>query len=130
MKDYLFKFGNYIFPMKYIAKNGYVTAPNQRQDLDPYTDATGETHRYPVDHTKTYIEITTLDIPWDVMDEITEGISSNYIDFLHRDAFCEYYNTESRKWETGHFYLDPSVKFQIEKFGKKYSGMTWIFTEY
>ena len=50
---YLFKFGNYTFPNKYILWDTFETNPNQRQDLDSYTDANGLTHRNAISHTKT-----------------------------------------------------------------------------
>lgn len=130
MKNYLFKFGNFIFPMEYIAENGWNVAPNQRQDLDPFTDADGLTHRNPVSHTKSNITINTLDIEWDVMESIMQQMEENYISFLERDAMCEYYDTETRTYKTGHFYLDPSVTFSVKEFGKKYAEMTWTFIEY
>lgn len=130
MKDYLFKFGDFIFPMEHIAENGWNIAPNQRQDLNPFTDANGLTHRNAVEHTKSSINIKTLDIEWDVMDSIMENMEENYINFLERDAMCEYYDTETRTYKTGHFYLDPSVTFSIKEFRKTYAEMTWTFIEY
>ena len=130
MKDYLFKFGDFVFPMKHIAENGWNIAPNQRQDLDSFTDANGLTHRNAVEHTKTNISIKTLDIDWDEMDSIMENIQSNYINYLERDAMCEYYDSETRTYKTGHFYLDPSVTFPVKTFGVKYGEMTWTFIEY
>ena len=50
LPSYLFKFGNYTFPDTYIAEGGYEIKPNQRQDLDSYTDQTGLTHRNAIPH--------------------------------------------------------------------------------
>ena len=130
MKDYLFKFGSFVFPMEHIADGGWNIAPNQRQDINPYTDANGVTHRQAVEHTKTTININTLDIDWDEMDAIMQGITDNYINRLERDAECDYYDTETRTYKTGHFYLDPSVTFSVKEFGKTYAEMTWTFIEY
>ena len=116
--------------MNLISENGYAIAPNQRQDLDPYTDAYGVTQRNALAHTKSSVEITVNDVTWDEMQSIMSGLTSNYINYAERDANCEYFDTESFTYKTGHFYLDPSVKFSIKRFKKKYSSMTFIFTEY
>lgn len=130
MNNYLFKFGNYIFPMEHIAENGWTIAPNQRQDINPFTDANGLTHRQAVEHTKTNITIKTLEIEWAEMESIMQNIQANYLNYLERDAMCEYYDTETRTYKTGHFYLDPSVSFVVKEFGVKYAEMSWIFIEY
>ena len=130
MKDYLFKFGDFVFPMKYIEENGWNISPNQRQDLEPFTNANGLTHRNAVEHTKSNISIKTLEIEWKDMDSIMENMEKNYINFLERDAMCEYYDPETRTYKTGHFYLDPSVNFAVKTFGVMYGEMTWTFIEY
>lgn len=131
MADYLFKFGDYIFPMEAIAEGGYDSSPNQRQDLDPYTDQYGVTQRNALDHTKTSITITTRNnLPWEVVQEIMQGIVSNYQNYGERDAVCEYFDNENFTWKSGHFYLDPSFKLQIRKFGEKFNALTFLFTEY
>lgn len=130
MKDYLFKFGNFVFPMEHIAENGWNISPNQRQDLEPFADANGLTHRNAVEHTKSNISIKTLEIEWEDMDSIMENMEKNYINFLERDAMCEYYDPETRTYKTGHFYLDPSVNFAVKTFGIMYGEMTWTFIEY
>lgn len=130
MKEYMFKFGNFEFPMDYIAENGFNISPNQRQDINPYTDANGLTHRQAVSHTKTNISIKTLDMPWDMMEFIMQNMGKNYINFLERDAICEYYDVETRTYKTGHFYLDPRVTFTVKQFCVEYGEMTWTFIEY
>lgn len=126
----LFKFGNYTFPEKLIAEKGYNIAPNQRQDLDPYTDAYGVTQRNALAHTKTMVEITTNEMSWDEMQGIMHGLTSNYINSLERDGNCEYFDVENFAVKTGHFYLDPSVKFSVKRKGERFDSMTFIFTEY
>lgn len=131
MADYVFKFGNFIFPMKYINEGGYDSAPNQRQDLDPFTDQYGVTHRNSLQHTKSSVTITTREgLKWEEFQEIMNGLTSNYIIYGDRDANCEYLDMESLTMKTGHFYLDPSVKFTLKKFGEKMNAMTFTFTEY
>lgn len=129
-----FRFGNFDFPDKYIEWSGVSVAPNQRQTLDSYTDMLGETHMFPVPHTKTQIKFTTLPMNADEMRAIMDGITSNYIDGGKRDAICRYYDDEYGTFKTGHFYLDQSLEFSRKKVGKdgvplKYDKMQWLFIE-
>lgn len=132
---YLFQFGNYIFPNKYIKFDTYDIAPDQRQDLDSYTDGNGLTHRNALEHTKTDITFTTLQMPESAMNSILSNLELNYINPNETDANCVYYNPRKRQYSTGHFYLDPSVQFRIKKAdddGKKinYGETQWTFIEY
>lgn len=132
---YLFQFGDYIFPNKHIKFDTYDIAPDQRQDLDSYTDANGVTHRNALKHTKTNITFNTIQIPESAMDDILSQLERNYINQNETDANCVYYNPRKRQYSTGHFYLDPSVKFRIKKVddeGKKinYGETQWVFIEY
>lgn len=130
----LFQFGSFIFPNKYIEFDTFDIAPNQRQDLDSYTDGYGVTQRNALAHTKTQIKFNTRGMNGAEMDVITSGIASNYINYNERDANCRYYDPESRSYKTGHFYLDPSVQFRIKKVTDsgvdKYGEMSWTFIEY
>lgn len=130
---YLFRFGNYTFPGKYILWDSFEINPNQRQDLDSYTDANGLTHRNAISHTKTQIQFTTMEIPEKSMKSIMEHMTENYLNAKERDANCTYYDTEHFKYKTGHFYLDPS--FQMKLLGVKdgelwFNEATWLFIEY
>lgn len=130
MADYLFKFGNYIFPMEYIAEGGYDSAPNQRQDLDPFTDQFGLTHRNTLLHTKTNVTIKTRELKWDEVQSIMQGLTSNYTSEKERDATCEYFDNENFTWKEGHMYLDPSLKFTVKQFNDKIKPITFQFIEY
>lgn len=132
---FLFQFGDYIFPNKYIEFDTYDIAPDQRQDMNSFFNGKGVTIRNALEHTKTNITFTTLQMPESAMDAITAALESNYINKNETDANCVYYNPRKRQYSTGHFYLDPSVKFRIKKVdneGKKikYGEMQWIFIEY
>lgn len=130
---YLFKFGNYVFPNKYINWDSFEINPNQRQDLDSYTDANGLTHRNAIPHTKTQIQFTTTKMPESDMEKIMDGMVKNYRNEKERDANCTYYDTEHFKYKTGHFYLDPSLQMKILglKNGKLwFNDVTWLFIEY
>lgn len=129
---YFFQFGDFIFPNKYIKWDSYDSAPSQRQDLDSYTDANGVTHRNALEHTKTEIKFTTLEMCEDVWDMIMGGVESNYINYEEQDAYCNYYNFKKRKYETGHFYLDPSLRVSANEIEGKlqYNEVNWLFIEY
>lgn len=129
-----FKFGNYDFPDKYIEWGSVSIAPNQRQTLDSYTDMLGETHMFPVPHTKTQIKFTTLSMSADEMRTIMNNITANYIDRGKRDLNCKYYDDEYGGFKTGHFYLDQSLEFPRKKVDLDgvpliYDKMQWLFIE-
>lgn len=129
---YSFKFGNYIFPDEYIAEGGYDCTPNQRQDLDPYTDQYGVTQRNALAHTKTQVVITTRKgLKWEQVESIMQGITSNYINARERDANCTYFDTEYFELSSGHhMYLDPSLSTKILKMDGKFDTLTFTFIEY
>lgn len=130
-----FRFGNFDFPDKFIKWDGYDISPNQRQDLDSYTDGYGETRRTTLKHTKTGIEFTTLSMSGSDFRMIMDGITSNYKSYEERNADCTYYDDETGAFKTGKFYLDPSIKFRHKKVDAngiptKYGEIQWIFIEY
>lgn len=130
-----FKFGNFEFPDRLIKKDGSDANPNQRQSIDSYTDDIGVTHDFPLPHTKSQIQFTTLPMSGAELREIMNGIVSNYINYLKRDANCTYYDDENSIFKTGYFYFDKSFKFnrkEVDKNGvpTKYGEMTWTFIEY
>lgn len=127
---YLFKFGNYIIPNQYIAEGGYECAPNQRQDLDPFTDQFGVTHRNTLQHTKSDVTITFRELKWSQYEDLISNIVSNYNIINERDAICEYFDMEIMALKTGHMYLDPSMKFQVRKLNEKVPSFSLRFTEY
>ena len=117
--------------MSYIAEGGYDIKPNQRQDLDPYTDQTGLTHRNALKHTKTEVSITLRkNLTWSQFESVMNGIVSNYRKYAERDANCEYFDPESRTVKTGHMYLESSQAFKIKTVNKRYEETTLVFVEY
>lgn len=132
---YLLKFGKYTFPLKYIKEKTYKSKPNQRQNLNAYTDANGVTHTNPLKHTKSFISFTTLAMSGKEMDSIMENIVKNYIKYEDRNANCTYYDTENNTYKTGEFYLEQSLEFAIDKLSRdgktieQYGEMQWTFTE-
>lgn len=126
---YSFKFGNFIIPDEYIAEDGYDCTPNQRQDIEPWTDASGVTHRNVVPHTKSDVTITFRDLRWNQFTTLINGITANYAS-NERDANCQYLDMETMTLKTGHFYLDPSAKFKVKRLNQKVNSFTLRFTEY
>lgn len=141
----LFKFGSYEFPSTCIAESGYVIKPSQRQDLDPYTDQEGLTHRHALDHGKTEIAITTREnLTWSEMQGILTGIRDAYSNWNERDAYnCEYFDPELQAMSGGHhMYLESSQSYTVKVFKKLsvkdtdsqrkmfYPATTFTFVEY
>lgn len=127
----LFKFGNYEIPSTLISEGGYEIKPNQRQDLDPFTDQTGLTHRNALSHTKTEVVITLREgLSWSQVTSLISSIRSNYRRWAERDANCEYYDPETNTTKTGHMYLESSQGFTIKTFKEKYPALTLTFVEY
>lgn len=130
----IFKFGNYQIPNRFIEWDSYTIKPNQRQDLDSYTDANGLTHRNALSHTKSDVEFKIRKLLEKDARSIINGITSNYINSKERDANCEYYDPESGTNKTGHFYLDPSQQFKISGIDAEgnliYDAINFRFVEY
>ena len=130
----LFQFGDYVFPNKYIKFDTYNIAPNQRQDLDSYTDGNGVTHRNALEHTKTQVQFIILGMTETSIRPILKGLTSNYINANERDANCLYYDPETGEYKTGHFYLDPSVQFRLKRLDENntlhYGETQLLFIEY
>ena len=129
---YLFKFGDFIFPNKYIKWDSYDSAPSQRQSLDAYTDANGVTHDNALEHSKTEIKFTTLKMWEDEWENIMNNMVRNYINFKARDAHCSYFDFETCQYKTGHFYFDKSFRASANVIeGRlKYNEAEWTFIEY
>ena len=131
--SYLFKFGSYEFPETYIQWDSYKCKPNQRQDMDSYTDADGITQRNALEHTKTDIQFTTRGLRETDVAIIMSSLTSNYTNYNERDAQCEYYDPENMTYKTGHFYLDPSLEFSIQDVTggvMRYKPISFHFVEY
>lgn len=139
----LFKFGSFEFPSTSIAEGGYVIKPNQRQDLDPFTDQTGLTHRNALAHTKTEIAITTREnLTHAEMSLILSELQSNYSSWAERDAQCEYFDPETQSTKSGHMYLESSQQYKLKLYKKLsardsdsnrvkvYPATTFTFVEY
>lgn len=131
---YLFQFGSYVFPMKYIKWDSYKSKPGQRQSLDAYTDGNGVTRDNGLEHSKTEVSFTTLEMGGENWKCIMSNMVKNYINFNTRDAICTYFDFELCAYRTGHFYFDKSFEASAntDKHNKKlkYNEANWMFIEY
>lgn len=128
--SYVFKFGNYVIPNTYISENGYSCKPNQRQDLDPFTDQFGVTHRNALQHTKTDVTLKFRPLKWREFQDLISNITANYVTINERDAICTYLDVETFTMKEGHMYLDPSCSFDVKMLNTKVSEFSLRFTEY
>ncbi len=129
---YLFQFGDFIFPMKYIEWDSYDIAPGQRQSLDAYTDLDGVTHDNALEHSKTEIKFNTLPMSGFEWEQLMGNIVRNYLDFDARDANCVYFDFELCQYRTGHFYFDKSFRAKANEVNENlsYKATSWTFIEY
>lgn len=102
---YLMKFtqNNEIVPYDFIAS--FKSTPNQRTDMDDYTDANGELHRNVLSHTSTKAEWTTPPMSISKWESFMALLKRNYENEQERKAPVEYYDFENGNYKTGYFYI-------------------------
>lgn len=129
---YLFQFGTFVFPMRYIDWDSYESAPAQRQSLDAYTDENGLTHDNALEHSKTEVRFRTRKMWQEEWESVMSNMVRNYKNFNARDADCIYYDFELCRYRSGHFYFDKSFRAGANDIGGKlrYNEATWTFIEY
>ncbi len=103
-RGYLMKVSGTIVSKKFF--QNYKSIPNRQTDLNPWTDATGLTHRNVLPHKKSTITFTTP--PLCLEDKIElQGL------FPDRTLVSiEYWNDETNDYTAGEFYI-PDVEFDI-----------------
>lgn len=111
-QGYLMKFSKtgVELPAKFIQT--FKSKPNQRTDMDDYTDADGLFHRNELSHTSTKTEWTTPPMHIPEWEELMALLKSNY-DSVNgkRDVNVTYYNFEDCNYVQGHFYVPD---FEVE----------------
>ena len=113
---YLMKFtqNNEIVPYKFMQT--FKSTPNQRTDMDSYTDANGELHRNALEHTSTKTEWTTPPLHITDWEQLMALFNRNYINALERKVPVEYYNFEDCDYKTGYFYVpDFTIEVLLDK---------------
>lgn len=127
--DYLLKVGNYTIPLRFMKLESYTSMPDQRQDLDSYRDADGYLHRTVLPHTATKIEFETPYMYMAEMQELIQGIKSNFTNVLARQCTLTYYDDETDSYKTGTFYMPGTIEFKW--YNKNiYAPTRFAFIEY
>ena len=128
-QGFLIKVGNYTIPLQFMKLESYKSAPNQRQDLDSYRDADGYLHRNALPHTATKIEFETPYMYRAQMQQLLQGIRSNYISNIERSCSVTYYDDETDSYKTGTFYLPGTIELLL--YNKQiYAPSRFAFIEY
>lgn len=123
-QGYLMKVSGTIVNGKHF--QSFKTTPNRQSDLNPWTDATGLTHRNVLPHKKSTITFTTP--PLYLEDKIE-------LQALFPDRTMvniEYWNDETNDYATGDFYI-PDMEFDILMSYEKtvlYRPITFELIEY
>lgn len=117
-KGYLFKVGNYTFPLKYIKADSYSAYVNM-QDLEPWTDADGYEHRNAVELKALKVEFETVAMLTNItLTEILSNIQRNYTSEKARECMVEAYIPEYDDYVTQRGYLSdftPQMYYADDK---------------
>lgn len=109
---YFIKVGSNIFPNYILAKEGYKNTPNQRTDLNSYTDGSGALHRNILPVKRSTVKLNTIDL----FKYSEKLIIQSY--FPSRDVVTmEYWNDETNNYEIARFYV-PDIEFVISHLDK------------
>lgn len=111
-EGYLFQYGSYTIPNKFIQLDSYEITPHVRLDLDSYRDGDGVLQRSTLQHNVTKVEFKTPAMDEDDMEELMSNIRNNYESVSEKCASCTYYDPETNEYKSGKFYI-PDVKYQI-----------------
>lgn len=133
-KGYYLKFGNTIFPHKYLAQEPTLT-PNQRTEAEAYRDANNDLHRITIDNYKTKMEFTTIE-GLTIEDKliIQNAMDSGLINQVERKYRVTYWNDEINDYSTGDFYI-PDVSYvphHIDRYRQTivYNPVSFTLIEY
>lgn len=131
-QGYLLKSGSSIFPHQYIAYETYQCTPKQRQDLDAYQDSLGNLHRNVVEHDRSKIIFSTLNIDLAGKMAIQAFFSAAMVNARERKCSLEYWDDENNTYSGGYFYI-PDVTFTIKEIDGnniKYAPIEFHLIEY
>jgi hypothetical protein len=104
-EGHLFELEGVVFPMKFIAIETYESTPNQKIDIDSYTDANGKLHRNVLPHTRSKFEFTTPTM------SLTEKIEMQGFFPDRLTVSARYWNDETNTYTNGTFYV-PDITFK------------------
>lgn len=133
-KGYLLKFGDTVFPHKYLAQDPTLT-PYQRTEAEAYRDANNDLHRITINNHKTKMEFTTKDgLTLEDKLVIKNAMDSGLINEVERKYRVTYWNDDINDYSTGDFYVsDVSyVPHYIDRFKQTvvYKPITFTLIEY
>lgn len=133
-QGYLLKFGNTIFPHKYLAKNPKFT-PNRRTEAEAYRDGNNDLHRVTIDNHKSTLEVQIVpDITLEQKIEIENAMHSGLENIVERKYRITFWNDDVHvnDYRTGSFYLsDVSYSYnKIKNSQLYYDTITYTFVEY
>ncbi|MBQ3691973.1 MAG: hypothetical protein II931_01425 [Clostridia bacterium] len=133
-KGYFLKFGDTVFPHKYLAQ-GAESTPFQRTESTAYRDANNDLHRITIPNHKSKFEITTIpDITLEQKIEIENVMNRGLQNVNERKYLIEYWNDDIgvNDYSTGYFYI-PNPTFKWQKITDNtiiYDALTYKFIEY
>jgi hypothetical protein len=109
---YLFKIGDYVFPLSLIKADSY-SAYKSVTDLDSYVDENGELHRNALDHLAYKVEFETpAMLNNKQLSTLFANIYAQFTNQLERKASCTLYIPEIDGYVTCDMYM-PDVKPQM-----------------
>ena len=129
---YLLKFGNEIFPNKYLLADGYQSTPNQRTELEAYRDADILLHRATSPNLKTKLIFSVCPMPLPDKENLQIIINNSMISTVERKCRVEYFNAETNSYATGIFYISDVTYQTMGFFGGErwFSSVQYELTEY
>lgn len=133
-KGYLLKFGNAVFPQKYLAQSPTFT-PNQRTEAEAYRDVNNDLHRVTINNHKTKIEFSTIpNITLEQKIEIENAMRSGLINEVERKYSITYWNDDINDYKSGVFYISD-ISYNIVRVDTKrntivYDAVSYSLIEY
>ena len=133
-KGYFLKFGDTIFPHKYLTQGNEAT-PFQRTEAEAYRDGNNDLHRVTFGNHKSTFKITTIPgITLEEKIEMENVMSRGLLDSIQRKYQVEYWNDDIvvNDYSTGDFYI-PNPTFSRTKIVNNtivYDSLTYEFIEY
>ena len=101
--------------MKYIAKGGYNSTPNQRQEAKAWQSLKGYLHRDTASHYRTKIEFKTVDgLTLSQKQEIQGIMNSAVTDKRQRKGTVTYWNEEDNEYKQATVYI-PDINFEVDE---------------
>lgn len=106
-EGWLLKVDGKEFPTEYIAADTYTVTPDQKTDIDDYTDNDGVFHRNVLPAKATKIEFDLKPLRLYEMKQVSEFFPEN-----EDECFIEYWNPKKFCYQSGKSYI-PDISYQI-----------------